>query len=327
MSGVTIERSGHVGYLTLAQPASLNALTMDMIDALHVGLKQHEKDAAVKLIILRSASDRAFCAGGDMKKIRQLALDNKTETINEFFTREYALNLAVAECSKPYISLIDGVAMGGGLGLSVHGTFRVVTDKAIMAMPESRIGFFPDVGGSYFLQQLPFSCGAWLALTAMAVRAQQCVITGLATHFVKHDKLPDLVEKMESLELPDDANAESHVRQLLDNTATKDTDEQFEDQLKKRAEWFDGDDVNVIRSRLTNATDNEDAQTLLAKLDSGSPHSYTITLELFKATRGMNLQQCLAAELELSKDACLHPDLAEGVRAVLVDKDHKPEWR
>lgn len=327
MSGVTIERSGHVGYLTLAQPASLNALTMDMIDALHVGLKQHEKDAAVKLIILRSASDRAFCAGGDMKKIRQLALDNKTETINEFFTREYALNLAIAECSKPYISLIDGVAMGGGLGLSVHGTFRVVTDRAIMAMPESRIGFFPDVGGSYFLQHLPFSCGAWLALTAMAVRAQQCVITGLATHYVKHDKLPDLVEKLESLELPDDANAENHVRQLLDNAATKVSDEQFEDQLKKRAEWFDGDDVNVIRSRLTNATDNEDAQTLLTKLDSGSPHSYAITLELFKATQGMNLQQCLAAELELSKDACLHPDLAEGVRAVLVDKDHKPEWR
>lgn len=327
MSGVTIERSGHVGYLTLAQPASLNALTMDMIDALHVGLKQHEKDAAVKLIILRSASDRAFCAGGDMKKIRQLALDNKTETINEFFTREYALNLAIAECSKPYISLIDGVAMGGGLGLSVHGTFRVVTDRAIMAMPESRIGFFPDVGGSYFLQHLPFSCGAWLALTAMAVRAQQCVITGLATHYVKHDKLPDLVEKLESLELPDDANAENHVRQLLDNAATKVSDEQFEDQLKKRAEWFDGDDVNVIRSRLTNATDNEDAQTLLTKLDSGSPHSYAITLELFKATQGMNLQQCLAAELELSKDACVHPDLAEGVRAVLVDKDHKPEWR
>lgn len=331
MSGIVIERLGNVGYLTLAQPASLNALTLDMVSGLHEGLNQHEQDSSVHLIVLRSASERAFCAGGDMKKIRQLALDSNFNAIKDFFTREYALNLAIAECSKPYISLIDGVAMGGGLGLSVHGDFRVVTDKAIMAMPESRIGFFPDVGGSYFLQKLPHDSGTWLALTAMAVRGQQCVATGLATHHVNSESLPALIDLLESVDLGDAQNdaaaANERVRQILETVCKSDVDADFQAQLKQRAAWFESRDIDTIKSVLSNAGNNEDANALLSKLDSGSPHSYAITLALFEATSAMNLQQCLEAELNLALDACAHPDLAEGVRAVLVDKDHKPQWR
>lgn len=331
MTGIVVERCGHVGYLTLAQPASLNALTMEMVDALHDGLKQHEADSSVHVVVLRSASERAFCAGGDMKKVRQLAIDGDFNTIESFFTKEYALNLAIAECTKPYISLIDGVAMGGGLGLSVHGSFRVVTEKAIMAMPESRIGFFPDVGGSYFLQRLPHDCGIWLALTAMAVRGQHCVMTGLATHFIAHEQLSTLVGELESLNLDehktDLTSATEHVKQLLNTHCNNIVDVEFEAQLQARAAWFESRNIDAIKTSLAAVKDNEDAEELLAKLKSGSPHSYAITLALFEETNKMDLQRCLEVELKLALEACAHPDLVEGVRAVLVDKDHKAQWR
>ncbi|MFK8077379.1 MAG: enoyl-CoA hydratase/isomerase family protein [Granulosicoccus sp.] len=331
MTGIVVERCGPVGYLTLAQPASLNALTLEMVEALHEGLKQHEADSSVYVVVLRSASDRAFCAGGDMKRVRQFAIDGDFNNIETFFTKEYALNLAIAECTKPYVSLIDGVAMGGGLGLSVHGSFRVVTEKAIMAMPESRIGFFPDVGGSYFLQRLAHDCGIWLALTAMAVRGPQCVMTGLATHFIEHEQLSTLVGELETLP-PDECendltSATKRVSQLLNTHCKNSFDEEFEVQLQARATWFESRDIDTIKASLAKETGNEDAQTLLSKLDSGSPHSYAITLALFKETRNMDLRRCLETELKLAKEACAHPDLVEGVRAVLVDKDHKAQWR
>lgn len=331
MTGIVVERCGHVGYLTLAQPASLNALTMEMVDALHEGLKQHEADSSVYAVVLRSASDRAFCAGGDMKKVRQLAIDGDFNTIEAFFTKEYALNLAIAECTKPYISLIDGVAMGGGLGLSVHGSFRVVTEKAIMAMPESRIGFFPDVGGSYFLQRLQYDCGIWLALTAMAVRGQQCVMTGLATHFIEHEQLSALVAELESLNTgaleTDLASAKDHISRLLNTHCNNSVDEEFEAQLQTRATWFESRDIDTIKATLAAVKGNQDAGELLAKLESGSPHSYAITLALFEQTQHLDLQRCLETELKLAVEASAHPDLVEGVRAVLVDKDHKAQWR
>ncbi len=331
MSSIVVERVGSVGYLTLSQPASLNALTQVMVDALREGLQQHENNSDVHVVVLRSASERAFCAGGDMKQIRQLALDGNTQAIEHFFTQEYALNLAIATSEKPYVSLIDGVAMGGGLGLSVHGKFRIATERALMAMPESRIGFFPDVGGSYFLQHLPLNCGTWLALTATAVRAQQTVSTGLATHFVSHDELPALVQQLENIHLSTTENATETafklVQQLLDKANTFSTDAEFTARLEQRAQWFEGYDVEAIKNQLQAAQNNEDAVALLAKINSGSPHSYAITLSLFKRTHGLSLQQCLDEELTLAKEACTHPDLAEGVRAVLVDKDHKPQWR
>jgi len=173
MTTIIAERVGTVGYLTLNSPATLNALTLDMVQALRTGLSQHQDDSQVGVIVLRSAVEKAFCAGGHMKRIRELQLEGNTTAIEQFFTEEYALNIAIAQCAKPYVSLVDGVAMGGGLGLSVHGSHLVATEKAIMAMPESRIGFFPDVGASYFLHRLPKHSGTWLGLTAAPVRGAE----------------------------------------------------------------------------------------------------------------------------------------------------------
>lgn len=327
MSGVSIETAGTVGYLTLTKSATLNAITQEMVNALHNGLREHELNATVQVIVLRSASERAFCAGGDMKQIRQWALDGSKESIKRFFTQEYALNLAIAECSKPYISLIDGVAMGGGLGLSVHGQFVVATQNALMAMPESRIGFFADVGASHFLQQLPFNSGIWLALTAAPVKAQHTVQVGLATHFIKRDQLPTLLKELEAVET-DDANSIQHlVQNCLDSLSEKTIDDNFNEVLRQREEWFSSGNIELIKTQLKVASaHSEDAEKLLTLLDIGSPYSYAITLSLLAKTKGMTLENCLTTELELSMQAAFHPDLVEGVRAVLVDKDHRANW-
>jgi enoyl-CoA hydratase len=338
VSGVSVEIVGAVGYLTLTRTATLNAITQDMVDELHNGLREHVDNAAVKVVVLRSASEKAFCAGGDMKQIRQLVLESDKAAIKFFFTREYALNLAIAECPKPYISLIDGVAMGGGLGLSVHGQYVVATEKALMAMPEARIGFFPDVGASHFLQQLPYNSGVWLALTAAPVNAQHTVQVGLATHYIKHDQLPLLLTQLENLnkerassdELKETDNGKSIqnlVQSCLDDLSESTLDDEFNEVLRQRKEWFSGGDVESIKAQLTDASSqSDDAKKLLSLMDKGSPYSFTTTLSLFEKTKGMTLENCLAIELELSMEAAFHPDLVEGVRAVLVDKDHKANW-
>jgi enoyl-CoA hydratase len=327
MSGVSVELIGSVGYLTLTKSATLNAITQEMLDELHNGLREHEQNAAVKVIMLRSTSERAFCAGGDMKRIRQFVLEDDKESIEHFFTREYALNLALAECSKPYISLIDGVAMGGGLGLSVHGQFVVATENALMAMPESRIGFFPDVGASHFLQKLPYNSGVWLALTAAPVKGQHTVQVGLATHYIKRDQLPTLLKRLETMETDDANSIQLLVQNCLDSLSEKTIDDKFNEVLRQREEWFSSGDIESIKTRLNDASPHsEDAEILRTLMDKGSPHSFAITLSLFEKTQGMTLKNCLAAELELTMQAAFHPDLVEGVRAVLVDKDHKANW-
>jgi len=327
MNDVSIEVIGSVGYLTMTKPASLNAITQQMVDELHTGLREHEHNTTVHVIVLRSNSERAFCAGGDMKRIRQWVLDGDRQSIEHFFTQEYALNLAIAECSKPYISLIDGVAMGGGLGLSVHGQFVVATEHAVMAMPESRIGFFPDVGASHFLQNLPYNCGTWLALTAAPVKGSHAVQAGLATHSILRDQLPTLLKQLETIESDVANSTQLLVQNCLDKLSDKTLDDQYNEVLRQREEWFSSEDIELIKKRLNNASaHSEDAAKLLSLISTGSPHTFAITLALFEKTKGMTLEICLAIELELSMQAAFHPDLVEGVRAVLVDKDHSANW-
>jgi len=196
MSQVKVSQQGALGELLLDNPSTLNALTLSDIQALHTGLHEHEANPDVKAIVIRSSSSKAFCAGGDMKHIRTQAMQGNVESIESFFREEYALNLAIARCSKPYIALMDGIAMGGGLGVSVHGSVRVVTERSLLAMPETRIGFFPDVGASYFLPRLHHGAGIWLGLTSMAVRGHEAVDVGLATHYVKSDQLNSLWEAL-----------------------------------------------------------------------------------------------------------------------------------
>lgn len=346
-SGIRLDTRGPVGLLILSRPETLNALTIDMIQALGSALRSFESDNDIKLIVICSDSPRAFCAGGDMKQIRQHAIDDNHDAIRHYFTHEYGLNLAIAKCRKPYLALIDGVAMGGGLGVSVHGRYRVVTEKALLAMPESRIGFFPDVGASWFLPRLPDRCGYWLGLTSASVKGVEAVEVGLATHHVTSESIDALLEDLQSaLQLDSSTGCDEacriveqvlvehdHASDGLNESSQNDGQSRtdtpaFEQILSQRAAWFADDDLQAIRTRLQqDAAQSTDAAHLLSLLDSASPYSLDMTIQLFRQASGLELEDCLQLELQAAQDACRHPDLVEGVRAVLVDKDRNPAWK
>uniref|UniRef100_A0A665W3V0 3-hydroxyisobutyryl-CoA hydrolase n=1 Tax=Echeneis naucrates TaxID=173247 RepID=A0A665W3V0_ECHNA len=184
---VLLEKMGRAGVITMNRPKVLNALTMNMIQQIYRQLKQWENDSETDIVIIRGAGDKAFCAGGDIRVITEAGKVGDP-LAQEFFREEYILNNAIGTCRKPYIALIDGITMGGGVGVSVHGRFRVATEKTTFAMPETAIGLFPDVGGGYFLPRLRGKLGLFLAMTGFRLKGRDVQRAGIATHFVESKK-------------------------------------------------------------------------------------------------------------------------------------------
>ncbi|HWT09348.1 MAG TPA: enoyl-CoA hydratase/isomerase family protein, partial [Roseomonas sp.] len=185
-------REGIAGTLLMNRPKALNALTLPMIRAFADAIAAWKDDAAVKLVVLEGAGGRAFCAGGDVRAVRDAAIAGDSAAVEAFFSEEYAVNTGIATFPKPWVSLIDGVCMGGGIGVAVHNGPRIVTEHALVAMPETAIALFPDVGTSYTLPRLPGAVGTWLALTGARLTGADSVHAGLATHFVPRENLPAL---------------------------------------------------------------------------------------------------------------------------------------
>ena len=182
-SSVLASLEGRVGRIVLNRPKALNALDLDMIRTCTRALEQWRDDPHAHAVMIEGAGDRAFCAGGDIRAVRQFHLQGRTDQVEAFFSEEYALNFMIATWPKPYIALIDGICMGGGIGLSVHGAYRVATEHALFAMPETGIGFFPDIGATYVLPRLPGRLGTYLALTGARLQGADAVHAGLATQF------------------------------------------------------------------------------------------------------------------------------------------------
>lgn len=312
-STVRVRRDGRAGRITLDRPRALNALDPGMIAALMTAVAGWRDDPAVHLVILDSASDRAFCAGGDIRAIRDLALAGDAAGIEAFFAAEYALNAAIAAFPKPWVSLIDGVCLGGGIGISVHGSHRAATPRAAFAMPETAIALFPDVGTTHVLPRLPGAVGMWLALTGTRVTGADAVHAGFATHLVAQDTLPTLAQALArdgiaalppaALALP--ACGFATHRPAIDAC-------------------FGQADVAQILAAL-DAGDSW-AQAQAGTLRAMSPSSLLWTHGIVTAGAGRTLAQCLAAELALTRQVTRHPDFAEGVRAMVVDKDRAPRW-
>ncbi|XP_064925938.1 3-hydroxyisobutyryl-CoA hydrolase, mitochondrial isoform X3 [Columba livia] len=202
---VLLEKRGGAGIITLNRPKALNALNFSMIQQMYSQIKTWEKDPETFLIIIKGPEGKAFCAGGD---IRAIADAGKTGSrlIQDFFRAEYSLNNAIGTCKKPYVALINGITMGGGVGVSVHGHFRVATEKTVFAMPETAIGLFPDVGGGYFLPRLSGKMGYFLALTGFRLKGRDVLKAGIATHFVDSEKLPALEKDLIALKSPSTEN-------------------------------------------------------------------------------------------------------------------------
>ncbi|WP_238423289.1 enoyl-CoA hydratase/isomerase family protein [Gordonia sp. 'Campus'] len=314
MSFIRTSVAGGVGEIVLDRPKALNALDQSMIDDMYVTLGEWGDDDSIETVLVTSASDRAFCAGGDIRAIREHAIDGDTESITRYFASEYRLDQLVADYPKPYVSLIDGAAMGGGLGISVHGEIRVVTEKALIAMPETAIGFFPDIGSTYFLPRLPEGVGMWLGLTGARIRGVDAVAVGMATHFVSSADLPAVAESIRS------------GASLADALASSGTEETSDVPLRKIGEYFADDNVNAIVGGLRGAVGDEWAQEMLGLLENASPTSLWVTAAMIAAGARSVLDECFDRELHAAEQITATNDFREGVRAVLVDKDRTPAF-
>ena len=311
---VIARRDGRAGRLLLNRPKALNALDLPMIRALAAALDTWREDPTIHLVLIEGAGERAFCAGGDIRALRQHQIDGDRPPIDAFFQEEYALNRQIATYPKPYVALIDGICMGGGIGLSVHAPYRVATEHASFAMPETAIGFFPDIGASFFLPRLPGEIGTWLGLTGARIMGADAVHAGLATHFIARADLPSLAGALAADGIgalgprasPPPPFTHAETRAAIDAC-------------------FAAATIPDLLARLA-AEDSPWARETLATLGTVSPSALFWTLRLLREGAGRTLPQCLAAEFALTHTTMRHPDFIEGVRAMVVDKDRRPAW-
>ena len=310
---IVMRREGAAGTLLMNRPKALNALDTPMIRAFQAAIDAWKDDASVRLVILEGAGGKAFCAGGDVRGIRQFALDGDQASVEAFFAEEYAVNAGIARFGKPWLSLMDGVCMGGGIGVAVHNGPRVVTEHALLAMPETAIALFPDVGTSYVLPRIPGEIGTWLALTGARFKGADAVHAGLASHYVLRENLPALREAL----LAGDAG-------VVERFAAPLPEASFHAQRAAIARCFSRRSVLEIIQALE-AEGSEWAAEQVKVLRRMSPTSLCVSLELIRRGADATLDECLAMELALTRVVVhRHPDFREGVRAVLVDKGNPP---
>jgi enoyl-CoA hydratase len=313
-AGIETRRDGRAGRIILRRPQTLNALDLAMVRVIHSQLRLWQDDPDVEIVILEGEG-RAFCAGGDVRHVREQVLAEDFAGARRFFAEEYALNGAIAHFSKPYVSLVHGVCMGGGLGISVHGSDRIVSEGALLAMPETAIGLAPDIGASYFLPRLPGYLGTYLGLTGARLAGADTVHAGLATAFVPQDRFADL-----------SAALASEGRVALPRFTAPLPPFSLAPILPAIEEGFAADSMYDIEARLE-GLGTAWARETLAVLRERSPSSLCWTLALLRSGRERDIDAALAFELQLVTRIIRLPDFAEGVRAMLVDKDRKPRWQ
>jgi len=335
---VLVERQGDVAFVTLNRPKALNALTTNMIRIMTKELIQLNSSPDVGLVVLRGAGGKAFCAGGDIKVLSS-GKDGSPEARTaqeDFFREEYMLDHLIARSSalKPYVSLLDGVVMGGGFGVSIGAKMRIATDKTVFAMPETGIGLFPDVGGSYYLPRLPRALGMYLALTGNRINGAATTVAGLTTHYVPDAKYATVQEELGSCRSADNVlellqSSASTGKALTEAAAGADTVQHSE--LIERT--FAHNSVQDIMSELLAAsrdTFHEDRAAWAGKqaktLARVSPTSLAVTLAAQRAGKGLTLEQAFEQEFSAALNFMRGTDFYEGVRALLVDKDRSPKW-
>lgn len=314
MGEVLFEKRGHLGVITLNRPRAVNALTAGMVHAMLEQLTAWAEDEAVKTILVHGAGDRGLCAGGDIVAIYEDILRHGDRTA-DFWAAEYRLNSLIARYPKPYVAFMDGLVLGGGVGISAHGSVRVVTERTRSGMPETTIGFVPDVGGTLLLSRSPGEAGTHAALTGAHLSGADALFLGLADHFVPSESLPALAEALES------STAEAAVgRFVLEPPASA---------LSSQRDWIDeayaSDDAEEIVARLRDA--GGDAASAADTIEAKSPTAVKVTLESLRRVRGLSLEGALEQEYRVGVRCLAGPDFREGIRAQVVDKDRKPQWK
>lgn len=330
-----------IGFIELNRPQALNALSLPMIRAIHAALDAWREDPEVLAVVARSLHPRAFCAGGDVRFFYEAGRRGDVAALDAFFTEEYALDHAIFTYGKPYIALMQGVVMGGGMGISqgAHrtGGMRIVSETTKMAMPETRIGFFPDVGAGWFLARTPGAIGRYLAVTGATIGAADAIYAGLADAYLETSEIPALIDALAGAQLSNAQDVLACVARYASRTApvAKLRQGEHADVLSLVAArgWIDRHfsqpDVAAILASLESETEpggREWAQDAIRSMRERSPLSMAVSLEVVTRAEGP-MSDCLRRDLDLTRSMFDHGDVIEGVRARIVDKDDRPVWR
>jgi enoyl-CoA hydratase len=313
---VLFERRGALGLITLNRPKALNALTHEMCVAMKAQLDQWAKDDAVKTVAVRGAGDRAFCAGGDIRALYESGKAGTPYAL-EFYRDEYILNAAIKHYPKPYVALIQGINMGGGVGVSVNGSHRIAGEGMVFAMPETGIGLFPDVGGSYFLPRCPGEVGMFLGLTGFRLKTADSLYAGIATDFVPASRWDTLLKALSDGTAPDTAIAGLkdgvpgtfllEHRSAIDRIFASGSVEEILAGLDAEHEDWTGDIAKTIRMK--------------------SPTSLKIAFRQIREGKNLDFDDCMKMEYRMVNRIVAGRDFYEGVRAVIIDKDNAPKWQ
>ena len=326
-STVLAEVRNHIGHLTLNRPSGLNAIDLPMVRSLQQHLNTWAQDTDIKAVVLRGAGEKAFCAGGDIRSLYDSYKNNDTlHTI--FFEEEYALDLTLHHYAKPVLALMDGYVLGGGMGLAQGSDLRLITERSRLAMPEVAIGYFPDVGGSYFLTRTPGQMGTYLGVSGVQIRASDALYCGLADWYTDSSKLAELDQSLDNLQWQQSPLED--LKSLLASFAVHTLPDAPLATLRPLIdEAFALNSVPDIVSHLRTVTApeyREWATETANLLETRSPLGMAVTLEMLRHGRTLDLEQCFALELHLDRQWFYRGDLIEGVRALIIDKDKTPHW-
>jgi enoyl-CoA hydratase len=322
-------REGAVGTVLLNRPKALNAFTMGMYRRLEPTLHEWAADGDIHAVLIEGAGDRAFCAGGDVRKVYEAGegISGDPDFTAVFFAEEYRIILGIHRYPKPYIAIIDGITMGGGAGVSVNGAYRVATEETMFAMPETGIGLFPDVGATHFLNRCPGHIGRYLGLTGARLGAADAVYCGFATHFAARARIPELKQDLAGLAW-ESGNQAAQVEGLLGRFTADAGPSPLAARRAMIDRCFGHDRVETIFDALQAETEDRGwARETHTALLTKSPTSLRVTLRQLLLGQAMDLAEALTLEYRLTQHFMAAHDFYEGIRAVLIDKDQKPLWQ
>ena len=321
---IRFERRGGLVVVTLNRPRALNALSLAMCQALDAGLIAWRADPKVRAVLIKGTGERAFCAGGDIRSLYELLTTKGLAAAVDFYALEYPMNARLHHLPKPYIALLDGIVMGGGVGVSVHGSHRVVTERTAFAMPETAIGFFPDVGATYVLPRLPGGLGLYLGLTGARLGAADCRVAGIGTHATSSDRLDELEQALAGADLSGDGFAA--VDRVLERFQV-DPGPATLPALRERIDRCYGrPSLDEVLAALADEPSGWGAGQL-EEIRSKSPTSLAVTFRQLGTGATLDFDAAMRLEYRLVPRFLAGHDFPEGIRALIIDKDNRPRWR
>ncbi len=319
---LVIERDGSAGIIRLNRPSALNAVTLDMVRGISRALNAFENDPAIATVLLEGAGERGLCAGGDIRSLYDNARTG-SDFGEVFWREEYVLDARIAAFRKPFIAYMDGLVMGGGIGLAGHASHRIVTDRTRLAMPEVGLGFFPDVGGTWLLSRAPGEIGTYYGLTGSMMNGAEAVYTGFADFLVRTGDWRAL--RAAVTRLPAAAGA-ADVKRAVEQVSVKDEAAPIAAQRKLINHAFGHDKVEEIVAALESDS-SEFARKTLAAINEKSPRGLKLTLKMLRLGRSSSsLEECLVREYRAALGVYASADFVEGIRAAIIDKDRNPKW-